>query len=65
MRSFFSWFSISSLRALPSFSSVDMPQPILVAGDRNLGRRTSCEESEGQKGVEEGMRDAEGLETQS
>ena len=30
MRSRFSWFSISSFRALPSFSSVLIPQPILA-----------------------------------
>ena len=42
-RSFLSWFSISSLRALPSFSSVLMPQPILTAvcddADNCSGRR--------------------------
>jgi hypothetical protein len=30
IRSRFNWFSISSFRALPSFSSVLIPQPILA-----------------------------------
>lgn len=40
----FSWFSISSLRALPSFSSVLIPQPIL-AETATAGETTRCAES--------------------
>jgi len=40
MRSFFNWFSISSFLALPSFSSVLIPQPIVAGCDGDgRGRR--------------------------
>jgi len=42
MRSRLSWFSISSFRALPSFSSVLIPQPILATWPRQAKEANVC-----------------------